>query len=73
MSFDQSAPKMKEVLDHYIKIHESENGAIINDIFSEARESIDKAIKTMQKREVQLNEINKDAEFHKEIRKNIVK
>lgn len=73
MSFDQSAPKMKEVLDHYIKIHESENGAIINDIFSEARESIDKAIKTMQRRGVQLNEINKDAEFHKEIYKNIVK
>lgn len=73
MSFDQSAPKMKEVLDRYIKIHESDNGTKINDIFSEAKKSIDKAIKTMQRRGVQLNEINKDAEFHKEIYKNIVK
>lgn len=64
---------MDELLREYVGITALENGEKIKEIFSEAKQSIDDSIRIMRNKGIQVNEINKDAEFHKEIYKNIVK
>jgi AIPR protein len=73
IKFSRKRDKMDELLREYVSITALENGEKIKEIFSEAKQSIDDSIRVMQNKGIQVNEINKDAEFHKEIYKNIVK
>lgn len=60
------AKRMESTLEKYVNLFDSDYEAI-KDIFKRSKESVDEAIQVMLENKIQLNEINKDPEFHKTI------